>query len=84
VILFLRVIHLLFLHEDGSRNPLGVRAKLDKIEFHWFYSLKDGFSMVVILLLFLLMFLLLPYVFMDSENFLFVDIIKTPEHIKPE
>jgi len=23
-------------------------------------------------------------VFIDSENFLFVDIIKTPEHIKPE
>jgi ubiquinol-cytochrome c reductase cytochrome b subunit len=26
----------------------------------------------------------MPFVFMDSENFLFVDIIKTPEHIKPE
>jgi ubiquinol-cytochrome c reductase cytochrome b subunit len=28
--------------------------------------------------------LLIPFVFIDSENFLFVDIIKTPEHIKPE
>lgn len=26
----------------------------------------------------------MPFVFIDSENFLFVDIIKTPEHIKPE
>jgi len=36
------------------------------------------------MLLFILMLLLLPFVFIDSENFLFVDIIKTPEHIKPE
>jgi ubiquinol-cytochrome c reductase cytochrome b subunit len=28
--------------------------------------------------------LLMPFIFIDSENFLFVDIIKTPEHIKPE
>jgi hypothetical protein len=28
--------------------------------------------------------LLVPFIFIDSENFLFVDIIKTPEHIKPE
>ncbi len=30
------------------------------------------------------MLLLIPFIFIDSENFLFVDIIKTPEHIKPE
>jgi len=36
------------------------------------------------MLLFILMLLLLPFVFIDSENFLFVDIMKTPEHIKPE
>lgn len=33
---------------------------------------------------FVLLLLLIPFVFMDAENFLFVDIIKTPEHIKPE
>jgi len=37
-----------------------------------------------LLLVFILLFLLIPFVFIDSENFLFVDIIKTPEHIKPE
>jgi ubiquinol-cytochrome c reductase cytochrome b subunit len=31
-----------------------------------------------------MLLLLIPFVFIDSENFLFVDIIKTPEHIKPE
>ena len=33
---------------------------------------------------FRLILLLFPFIFIDSENFLFVDIIKTPEHIKPE
>src|SRR5579862_6475530 len=36
------------------------------------------------MLVFILLFLLIPFVFIDAENFLFVDIIKTPEHIKPE
>jgi ubiquinol-cytochrome c reductase cytochrome b subunit len=36
------------------------------------------------MLLFILLILLMPFVFIDSENFLFVNIMKTPEHIKPE
>jgi len=36
------------------------------------------------MLFFILLLLLIPFVFIDAENFLFVDIIKTPEHIKPE
>jgi quinol-cytochrome oxidoreductase complex cytochrome b subunit len=56
----------------------------DKVEFHWFYFLKDLVSFLVLILFFILLLLLLPFIFIDSENFLFVDIIKTPEHIKPE
>jgi len=46
--------------------------------------LKDLVSFLVIIVFFILILLLLPFIFIDSENFLFVDIIKTPEHIKPE
>jgi len=84
VILVLRLIHLLFLHVSGRRNSLGVDSLNDKVEFHWFYLLKDMVSFLVLILLFILLILLMPFIFMDSENFLFVDIIKTPEHIKPE
>jgi ubiquinol-cytochrome c reductase cytochrome b subunit len=41
-------------------------------------------SFLILILFFILFLLLIPFVFIDSENFLFVDIIKTPEHIKPE
>jgi ubiquinol-cytochrome c reductase cytochrome b subunit len=45
---------------------------------------KDLASFLILMLFFVLLLLLIPFVFIDSENFLFVDIIKTPEHIKPE
>jgi quinol-cytochrome oxidoreductase complex cytochrome b subunit len=38
----------------------------------------------MLMFFFALIILLMPFIFIDSENFLFVDIIKTPEHIKPE
>ena len=84
VILVLRLVHLLFLHVNGRRNALGVTSINDKIEFHWFYILKDLVSFLILMLVFVLVMLLIPFVFIDSENFLFVDIMKTPEHIKPE
>jgi len=80
----LRLVHLAFLHENGRRNSLGIRTENDKVEFHWYYLLKDLVSFLVLILFFVLILLLLPFVFIDSENFLFVDIMKTPEHIKPE
>jgi ubiquinol-cytochrome c reductase cytochrome b subunit len=84
VIIVLRLVHLLFLHVSGRRNSLGVTSVNDKVEFHWFYMLKDLVSFIVLILFFVLLILLIPFVFIDSENFLFVDIMKTPEHIKPE
>ena len=84
MILVLRLVHLLFLHINGRRNSLGVTSINDKVEFHWFYILKDLVFFVLLILFFALIILLIPFVFIDRENFLFVDIIKTPEHIKPE
>ncbi|NXW26128.1 CYB protein, partial [Circaetus pectoralis] len=34
-------LHLTFLHESGSNNPLGISSNSDKIPFHPYYSLKD-------------------------------------------
>jgi len=84
MVLGLRVVHLGLLHTDGRRNPLGIMRSLDKVEFHWFYTLKDIVSFVMVGSGFVFIILLLPYVFIDAENFLFVDSLKTPEHIKPE
>ena len=41
------MVHLIALHEDGSNNPLGVEAEIDKLPFHPYYSIKDLFGYTV-------------------------------------
>merc|ERR1719337_32649 len=41
VISGLSIVHLLFLHSTGSRNPLGVNRNFDKTPFHPYFSIKD-------------------------------------------
>ncbi|NXE03359.1 CYB protein, partial [Chaetorhynchus papuensis] len=52
------VIHLTFLHESGSNNPLGITSNCDKIPFHPYFSLKDilGFALILLLLTTLALF----------------------------
>jgi len=84
LILALTVIHLLFLHEAGSNNPLGVNSDTDKISFHPYFSYKDllGFFIIVFLLAVLALFL--PNLLGDAENFIPANPLVTPPHIKPE
>ncbi|NWS78886.1 CYB protein, partial [Crotophaga sulcirostris] len=52
------LIHLIFLHESGSNNPLGLPSNPDKIPFHPYFSLKDilGFAIIFLLLTALALF----------------------------
>ncbi|NWT77154.1 CYB protein, partial [Rostratula benghalensis] len=43
------LIHLTFLHESGSNNPLGITSNCDKIPFHPYSSIKDILGLVLIL-----------------------------------
>lgn len=84
VVLFLVVIHLVFLHETGSRNPLGVGREGDKVIFYPFYLVKDVFGIMVILVIYLLIRMMFPFIFMDVENFISSNPLVTPVHIQPE
>merc|ERR1719371_114458 len=46
------MVHLLFLHQTGRRNPLGLNRNFDKISFHPYFSLKDLFGFFIILFIF--------------------------------
>nr|YP_010239532.1 cytochrome b [Charadrius mongolus]QTF74902.1 cytochrome b [Charadrius mongolus] len=80
----LTLIHLTFLHESGSNNPLGIVSNCDKIPFHPYFSLKDllGFILMFLPLLTLAMFS--PNLLGDPENFTPANPLVTPPHIKPE
>jgi ubiquinol-cytochrome c reductase cytochrome b subunit len=47
VILGLVMVHLMFLHQTGSTNPLGVNRNFYKITFHPFFRFKDGLALIV-------------------------------------
>jgi ubiquinol-cytochrome c reductase cytochrome b subunit len=42
------IVHLLFLHQTGSNNPLGAPINKDKVPFHPYFSRKDLFGVVFI------------------------------------
>merc|ERR1712210_316524 len=84
VIAGMRVVHILFLHQTGSRNPLGVNSNYDKLPFHQYYSIKDliGFRLVLRLLGYMCFFS--PWLLGDPENFITANPLVTPAHIQPE
>nr|WUG45494.1 cytochrome b [Pezoporus occidentalis] len=84
IIASLALIHLTFLHESGSNNPLGISSNCDKIPFHPYFSLKDlvGFSFMLFLLTTITLFS--PNLLGDPENFTPANPLVTPPHIKPE
>lgn len=84
VVLGLRIVHLLYLHQTGSNNPLGLKASRFKLPFHFYFSLKDflGFVVFFIILGFLVFFN--PWLLGDPENFIEANPLVTPVHIQPE
>nr|ATL15936.1 cytochrome b [Johnius trewavasae] len=78
------LLHLIFLHETGSNNPLGLNSDADKIPFHPYFTYKDlvGFAVLLICLAFLALFT--PNLLGDPDNFIPANPLVTPPHIKPE
>jgi len=80
----LSIIHLLFLHQTGSSNPLGVNRNIDKSPFHPYFSSKDLFGFLIFFFAFLFICLVHPWDIGDPENFIPANPIVTPVHIQPE
>src|SRR5713226_4961677 len=95
VLLGLVVAHLLALHDVGSNHPDGVEIKklkdanghpLDGIPFHPYYTVKDIMGAVVFLAIFCFVMFFVPEVsgyFLEYNNFIPADPLKTPPHIAP-
>nr|WDE81284.1 cytochrome b [Empidonax alnorum] len=80
----LTLIHLTFLHETGSNNPLGISSDCDKIPFHPYFSTKDILGFIMLLLPLMTLALFSPNLLGDPENFTPANPLVTPPHIKPE
>nr|ALO77439.1 cytochrome b [Anoplotrupes stercorosus] len=84
IVAALVMIHLLFLHQTGSNNPLGLNSNIDKIPFHPYFSLKDLFGFLIMLSILTLLVLINPYLLGDPDNFVPANPLSTPVHIQPE
>nr|YP_009142226.1 cytochrome b [Hasora vitta]AKG64489.1 cytochrome b [Hasora vitta]QGG43681.1 cytochrome b [Hasora vitta] len=84
IILMLTMIHLLFLHQTGSNNPLGINSNLDKIPFHPFFTFKDLIGFITLLFILIMLTLTNPYLLGDPDNFIPANPLVTPIHIQPE
>ena len=84
ILAFIVILHLLFLHQTGSNNPLGLNSDTDRIPFHMYYSSKDVLGYILTLFLFSIVILFFPNILIDPENFILANPLITPVHIKPE
>nr|YP_010613702.1 cytochrome b [Ancema ctesia]WAR69346.1 cytochrome b [Ancema ctesia] len=84
IVLMLTMIHLLFLHQTGSNNPLGINSNFDKIPFHPFFIFKDLIGFIILMLLLSILTLTNPYLLGDPDNFTPANPLVTPIHIQPE
>nr|YP_002929463.1 cytochrome b [Varecia variegata variegata]BAH69155.1 cytochrome b [Varecia variegata variegata] len=84
IIMALVMVHLLFLHETGSNNPLGIPSNSDKIPFHPYYTIKDFLGLLLLILLTLALVLFSPDLLTDPDNYMPANPLNTPPHIKPE
>nr|YP_010923091.1 cytochrome b [Nysius inconspicuus]WJZ45494.1 cytochrome b [Nysius inconspicuus] len=78
------IIHLLFLHQTGSNNPMGINSNYDKVPFHPYFSIKDVMGMMFTLMLFSMLILMEPRLLGDPENYIMANPLVTPIHIQPE
>jgi len=96
VLIGLVAAHLMALHEVGSNNPDGVEIKknidprsghpVDGIPFHPYYTVKDTLGVAVFLIVFSAIIFFSPEMggyFLEANNFIPADPLKTPEHIAP-
>jgi ubiquinol-cytochrome c reductase cytochrome b subunit len=80
----LSLVHLLFLHETGSNNPLGLNRNLDKFSFHPYFTRKDLRGFFIFFSILFITCLYAPWLLGDPENFIPANPLVTPIHIQPE
>ncbi|MEM8919817.1 MAG: cytochrome b N-terminal domain-containing protein, partial [Pseudomonadota bacterium] len=86
------ILHIWALHVPGNGNPTGVsvrredpkKEKADTVPFHPYYTVKDGFAILVFMLIFAFFVFYAPNVLGHADNYIEANPLQTPAHIVPE
>ena len=86
VIVGVVALHVVALHVHGSNNPLGIEPKgpQDTVPFHPYYTMKDGFGVMVFLIIYAGFAFFAPNYLGDPANYIQANPLATPTHIVPE
>jgi len=82
VILVFVIMHIIFLHDQGSRNPGGIKSV--KSNFGELQGLTDFLFFLFMIFLVLNVIYSDEDYFGDDENFVKCNVVETPVHIQPE
>jgi ubiquinol-cytochrome c reductase cytochrome b subunit len=80
------VLHIWALHVPGNNNPLGIdpKGKQDTVPFHPYYTVKDGFVLVLFTMVFAYFVFYAPNALGHADNYIPANPMQTPAHIVPE
>ena len=79
-------LHIWAVHVPGNNNPTGVnvKSKADTVPFHPYYTVKDGFAIVVFLIMFASFVFFMPNSLGHVDNYIPANPLQTPADIVPE
>jgi len=84
VIVALAIVHLVFIHGVGARNPSGIKSSSRVVMFHPYYSYRDMLGFLWVIWGIVAVCMLAPYALGDPDNFVLANSLVTPVHIQPE
>jgi ubiquinol-cytochrome c reductase cytochrome b/c1 subunit len=80
----LTAVHLIFLHDVKSNNPLGISGHYDSVPFTPYFTIKDLFAVILFFIFFSFFVFFYPNYLGHSDNYIPANPLVTPAHIVPE
>jgi ubiquinol-cytochrome c reductase cytochrome b subunit len=84
IIAAMALLHIVFLHENGSNNPMVISSKLDSLPFHPYFTIKDFLGVCIFSFIFVYFVFFYPNLLGHSDNYIPANPLVTPTHIVPE
>lgn len=84
IILALSFLHLAFLHDVGSNNPIGSQVSVDEYFLVPFYIVKDLYGLNLLCIFICIFIFFLPDYLGHPDNYIVASPLNTPAHIVPE
>ena len=84
VLIALVVVHLIYLHVNGSSNPLGISTNNEKLPFHPYFIFKDIYGFIIVIFILVYIITVMPNTLGHSDNYIPADPLVTPSSIVPE